>query len=252
MRNLIIVAFEFAIGLVIGCSDFQRPSYREEAKNPVHLFLNGKRDEALEIAKNMQNAALFPDPQIIYKKAGHEEFSKGLIARHLQDDEQLAADYFKSAASLYLSNGKNREASLCLGEEAYSLMLVCKFKESQIILNKSLKLIPKVDLDEMPDFVKKIMEYDEMRKAQIQMVKSDKDIIKIMNTHENNLSTPPNLQFEFLNYFGKFWLSMMDYESAYFYFRTAKFVAYTQPVADKDKLSEVAKNLERVKSNLKK
>ena len=240
MRNLIIVAFEFAIGLVIGCSDFQRPSYREEAKNPVHLFLNGKRDEALEIAKNMQNAALFPDPQIIYKKAGHEEFSKGLIARHLQDDEQLAADYFKSAASLYLSNGKNREASLCLGEEAYSLMLVCKFKESQIILNKSIKVIPK------------IMEYDEMRKAQIQMVKSDKDIIKIMNTHENNLSTPPNLQFEFLNYFGKFWLSMMDYESAYFYFRTAKFVADTQPVADKDKLSEVAKNLERVNSNLKK
>ena len=81
MRKLIIVAFEFAIGLVIGCSDFQRPSYREEAKNPVHLFLNGKRDEALEIAKNMQNAALFPDPQIIYKKAGHEEFSKGLIEK---------------------------------------------------------------------------------------------------------------------------------------------------------------------------
>lgn len=240
--------FIACLALIAGLNGCQN---KQQVKSPVLLFLNGSREEALEVAKSLQPFAKRNNHNPNPDKQSDDDFSKGLVARHIQDDEQLAAGYFESAANGYLKSGKNREASLSLGEASYSLMMVCKYKEAEILLAKSLNLISKADKNEMPEYVKNLMEYEGVRKKQIQLAESDSEILKILKHYENASSTPPILQFEILNYFGKYWLSMMDYEPALFYFQTAKRVAENKSIVSTEALNELSRNLEKAKSKIK-
>lgn len=238
-----------ALALLLVEFDGPKPAPSPADGDPVALFLDGKREEALDAAKKLvvQKPTNFKEQS----QLGQLAFAQGLVANS-QDDGFLAEERFKTAARHYLKAGRSQEAALSLGEQAYCLTLLCKFKESEQILKQALEVSGQANQKEPPEYVKNLREYEGIRKKQIQLAESYEDLKKSILLQEKDPTTPIKLQLDILVRFGEYWISQQDWEPAYFHYLTAQKLSDTHPIASEEKKQEIRKNLAKAKSKLEK